>query len=83
MSNVVLNETDKLKIKCAHLELTLVQERAQQQVRTAMLTRDELIKEAFLKEVPEGDINNYQFDLEGGLFTLNPSSEPVNAELVD
>ena len=84
MSNVVLNETDKLKIKCAHLELTLVQERAQQTVRQAMVTRDDLIKEVFLKEAPGGNIDNYKFDLEAGVFTPSEvPAVPAEAELVD
>ena len=84
MSNVVLSETDKLKIKCAHLELTLTQERAQQTVRQAMESRDALIKGAFLSHIPDGDINAYKFDLESGIFSPNdPPQEAVEPEVMD
>ena len=77
--SIKISELERLKIKCAHLELSLIQERAQHELKLANMERDKVIKEIFDGYIPNAKLSDYTFDMETGVFDLArpPAEEEV------
>ena len=72
----MVNEEERLKIRCAHLEFMLVQEKSNNNVRMANLEKERVIIKIFSKYFPEGRLEDYSFDIDTGAFALvNPPKD--------
>ena len=72
----MVSEEERLRIRCAHLEFMLVQEQANTKIKMANLEKERVIRLIFSKYFPEGNIENYSFDIDTGAFSLvNPPVE--------
>jgi hypothetical protein len=72
----MVSEEERLRIKCVHLEFMLTQEKANNSVRLANLEKERVIRLIFSKYFPEGNLEDYSFDIDTGAFSLvNPPVE--------
>jgi hypothetical protein len=69
-------EVGLLKVKCAHLEVTLAEERAMHILDNAKKERNRALQEAFDEVAPKGaKIDDYKLSLDTGVFNLVKKEE--------
>jgi hypothetical protein len=69
-AEIRLEETDILKLKCAYLELELLQSRMQNELLVAQTKQQETFRSLLSKYLPSGeDIGDFEFNLDSGCLT--------------